>query len=62
MMNAGTVGHAAFAAWMKGTLSKRFDTVLQEPLPPALLAVLEARTEAHAVSRPVQDKPGRAAS
>jgi hypothetical protein len=62
MMNVGTIGHAAFAAWMKGTLSKRFDTVLQEPLPPALLSVLDGKTEVHAVSMPVLDKPGRAMS
>ena len=58
MMNVGTIGHAAFAAWMQGTLSKRFDTVLHEPLPPALLAVLDA----HAVSMRVQDKAGYANS
>ena len=62
MMNVGIIGHAAFAAWMQGTLSERFDTVLHEPLPSTLLALLDAWTEAHAVSMRVQDKAGHANS
>jgi len=62
MMNVGIIGHAAFAVWMQGTLSKRFDTVLHEPMPPALLDILDGRAEANAVSKPVQDKPGRPTS
>ena len=59
MMTVGTIGHAAFAAWMRGTLSKKFDMVLHEPMPPALLAILNGRTEANVVPKPVQDKRGR---
>ena len=58
MMNMGATGHAAFAAWMRDSLSKRFDTVLQEPVPPVLLSVLEGS----AVAPPARDKPGRVKS
>ena len=59
MMNVGAIGHAALGAWMRGTLSKRFDTILHEPVPPVLLAILDGGTEANAGPMPVQDKPAR---
>lgn len=59
MMNAGTISHAAIAAWMQDSLSRRYDTVLREPVPQALLAILDMRTEANAASRPVQGQSRR---
>ncbi len=38
--DTGTVGHVALAAWLQENLSQTFDTVLHEPLPRALLAIL----------------------
>ena len=62
MMDSGTIGQAAFAAWMQETLSQQFDPVLHEPLPPALQAILGGRTEADAALIPAQENPGRAKS
>ena len=60
MATIGIVGHAAFAVWMQESLSQTFDTVLHEPLPPALLAIIDLETEADAGSPFVRDEPGRA--
>ena len=60
MTTLDIVGHAAFAAWMHRRLSQMFDTVLHEPLPQALLAILDSRIAGNADSIPAQGEPGRA--
>lgn len=54
--NVGSVGHAAFAVWVQGGLSQTFDTVLHEPLPQTLLAVLDGKAEFSAASVSLQDE------
>ena len=54
--DVGTAGHAASTIWIQRNLSQTFDVVLHEPLPPALLAILDARAEADAASTSVQDE------
>ena len=51
-----TVGHAAIAGWIQGSLSQTFDTVLHEPLPQALLAIFDAETESNATLTSAQDE------
>ncbi len=58
MMNVGVIGHAAFGAWMREALSKRFDTILHEPVPSVLLAILDGGTKGEDGLMPAQDKPG----
>ena len=58
MTAAGVVGHAAFAAWMQDSLCQTFDTVLHEPLPHVLLAILDPETEGDADAIPGQGGPG----
>ncbi len=60
MVPADIVGHAAFAVWMRESLSQAFNTVLHEPLPQALLAMLDSRTEADADSIAGQGESYRA--
>ena len=60
MTTKGILGHAALALWMQESLSQMFDTVLHEPLPQALLVILDSKTEANAASIRVQDEPGHA--
>ena len=48
--HVGGAGYAAFATWVQVSLSQTFDTALHEPLPPDLLAILDAGVEDNATS------------
>ena len=62
LANVGAVGPAAIAEWIQGNLSEMFDTVLHEPLPQPLLAILDAGTKANTASKAVQNEFGRVRS
>lgn len=51
VVDVGSPDHTAFAAWVKASLSQAFDMPLHEPLPEALLAILDAGMESKTVPR-----------
>jgi hypothetical protein len=51
--NLGDTGHAAFSVWVQVSLSRTFDAILHEPLPQALLAIVDKGTESNAALKPV---------
>lgn len=58
MTNGGDAENTAFAAWVQVSLAQRFNVALHEPVPQALLAILEVGAESDTALISVRDGSG----